>query len=218
MVYIAVLGHGVVGSGVLEVFYKNNKSILSKAGIDMDIKYILDLREFPSLPYADKFVKTFDPIINDPEVKIVVEVMGGLDPSYDYVRRCLLAGKSVVTSNKALVAAYGAELLDIAKKNNVNFLFEASVGGGIPILRPISQCLAANEIKEIVGILNGTTNFILTKIIERRRRYLTEVFIFTPLWLKIFNAGYEIYVTIVISFPICGDRGGRNGAKLRYCW
>lgn len=166
MVYIAVLGHGVVGSGVLEVFYKNNKSILSRAGIDLDIKYILDLREFPGLPYKDKFVKTFDPIINDPEVKIVVEVMGGLDPAYDYVKRCLLAGKSVVTSNKELVASYGAELLDIAKKNNVNFLFEASVGGGIPILRPISQCLAANEIEEITGILNGTTNFILTKMIS----------------------------------------------------
>jgi homoserine dehydrogenase len=166
MVYIAVLGHGVVGSGVLEVFYKNNKSILAKAGTEMDIKYILDLRDFPDLPYADKFVKSFDLIINDPEVKIVVEVMGGLDPSYDYVRRCLLAGKSVVTSNKELVAVYGAELLDIASKNNVDFLFEASVGGGIPILRPISQCLAANDINEIAGILNGTTNFILTKMIH----------------------------------------------------
>lgn len=166
MVAIAVMGHGVVGSGVLEVFYKNNKSIVSSAGVEMDIKYVLDLRDFPELPYADKFVKSFDPIINDPEVKIVVEVMGGLDPSYDYVKRCLLAGKSVVTSNKALVAAYGAELLEIAKSNNANFLFEASVGGGIPILRPISQCLAANEIKEIAGILNGTTNFILTKMIS----------------------------------------------------
>jgi homoserine dehydrogenase len=166
MVYIAVLGHGVVGSGVLEVFYKNNKSIISRAGIDLDIKYILDLREFPGLPYSEKFVKTFDPIINDDDVKIVVEVMGGLDPAYDYVKRCLLAGKSVVTSNKELVAAYGAELLAIAKEHNVNFLFEASVGGGIPILRPISQCLAANEIEEIAGILNGTTNFILTKMIS----------------------------------------------------
>lgn len=166
MVYIAVMGHGVVGSGVLEVFYKNNKSIISKAGIDMDIKYILDLRDFPGLPYSDKFIKSFDPIINDPDIKIVVEVMGGLDPSYTYVKRCLMAGKSVVTSNKALVAAYGWELLEIAKNHNANFLFEASVGGGIPILRPISQCLAANEIKEIAGILNGTTNFILTKMIS----------------------------------------------------
>ncbi|HEX2938630.1 MAG TPA: homoserine dehydrogenase, partial [Ruminiclostridium sp.] len=166
MVYIAVMGHGVVGSGVLEVFYKNNKSIIARAGIDMDIKYVLDLRDFPGLPYSDKFIKSFDTIINDPEIKIVVEVMGGLNPSYDYVKRCLTAGKSVVTSNKALVAAYGAELLQIAKDHNANFLFEASVGGGIPILRPISQCLAANEIKEIAGILNGTTNFILTKMIS----------------------------------------------------
>lgn len=166
MVNIAVMGHGVVGSGVLEVFYKNRKSIISKSGTEMDIKYVLDLRDFPGLPYSDKFVKSFDSIINDPDVKIVVEVMGGLNPSYDYVKRCLLAGKSVVTSNKELVAAYGAELLDIARKNNVNFLFEASVGGGIPILRPISQCLAANELKEIAGILNGTTNFILTKMIH----------------------------------------------------
>lgn len=166
MVYIAVMGHGVVGSGVLEVFYKNNKSIIAKAGIDMDIKYILDLREFPGLPYSEKFIKSFDTIINDPEIKIVVEVMGGLHPSYEYVKCCLSRGKSVVTSNKALVAAYGAELLQIAKNNNANFLFEASVGGGIPILRPISQCLAANEIKEIAGILNGTTNFILTKMIS----------------------------------------------------
>lgn len=166
MVYIAVMGHGVVGSGVLEVFYKNNKSIISRAGIDMDIKYVLDLREFPGLPYSDKFIKDFDQIEKDPEVKIVVEVMGGLHPSYEFVKRCLLASKSVVTSNKELVAAYGAELLQIAKDNNVNFLFEASVGGGIPILRPISQCLAANEITEIAGILNGTTNFILTKMIR----------------------------------------------------
>lgn len=165
MVYIAVMGHGVVGSGVLEVFYKNNKSIISKAGIDLDIKYILDLKDFPELPYADKFIKDFNIIENDPEVKIVVEVMGGLHPSYEFVKRCLLAKKSVVTSNKELVAACGAELLQIAKDNNVNFLFEASVGGGIPILRPISQCLAANEITEVAGILNGTTNFILTKMI-----------------------------------------------------
>lgn len=166
MVYIAVLGHGVVGSGVLEVFNRNKASITAKAGLDLDIKYVLDLKEFPDLPYADKFVKSFDPIINDPDIKIVVEVMGGLDPAYDYVRRSLCAKKNVVTSNKELVAAYGAELLQIAHDNNVNFLFEASVGGGIPIIRPINQCLAANQINEIAGILNGTTNFILTKMIH----------------------------------------------------
>lgn len=166
MIYIAVLGHGVVGSGVLEVFYKNHESIIGKAGEDIDIKYILDVREFPELPYHDKFTKDFDQILNDPEVSIVVEVIGGLHPAADFVRRCLLAGKSVVTSNKEMVAEFGAEFLEIAKENNLNFLFEASVGGGIPIIRPISQCLAANEINEIAGILNGTTNFILTRMIH----------------------------------------------------
>lgn len=166
MKYIAVLGHGVVGSGVLEVFYKNHESIIGKAGENIDIKYILDVREFPELPYHDKFTKDFDQILNDPEVSIVVEVIGGLHPAADFVRRCLLAGKSVVTSNKEMVAEFGAEFLEIAKENNLNFLFEASVGGGIPIIRPISQCLAANEINEIAGILNGTTNFILTRMIH----------------------------------------------------
>jgi homoserine dehydrogenase len=167
MIYAAVMGHGVVGSGVLEVFNKNHKSISEKAGEELAIKYILDLREFPELPYHEKFIKNFELIEQDPEIRIVVEVMGGLTPAYDYVCRCLKAGKSVITSNKELVAAFGSELLELALKNNVNFLFEASVGGGIPIIRPISQCLAANEIKEIVGILNGTTNFILTKMIHQ---------------------------------------------------
>jgi homoserine dehydrogenase len=166
MVYIAVLGHGVVGSGVLELFNKNHDSIISKAGEDMQVKYVLDLREFPGLSYSEKFIKSFEPIINDPEVRIIVEVMGGLNPAYDYVSRALSAGKSVVTSNKELVAAYGAELLEIAHRTNSNFLFEASVGGGIPIIRPLSQCLAANEVSEIAGILNGTTNFILTRMIH----------------------------------------------------
>ncbi|MDR3644714.1 MAG: homoserine dehydrogenase, partial [Clostridia bacterium] len=130
-----------------------------------------DLRDFPELPYSDKFVKTFDVIINDPEVRVIVEVMGGLDPAYDYVSRALEAGKSVVTSNKELVAAYGAELLHIARRTNTNFLFEASVGGGIPIIRPLSQCLAANEVSEIAGILNGTTNFILTKMIHENMNF-----------------------------------------------
>ena len=166
MIKIAVMGHGVVGSGTVEVFYKNRENICKKCGTDVDIKYILDLRDFPSLPYSDKFTKSFDDIINDDEVKVVVEVMGGLNPAYDYVKRCLSNGKSVVTSNKELVAAHGAKLLKIAKENNINFLFEASVGGGIPIIRPLSQCLAANSIDEICGILNGTTNFILNKMIN----------------------------------------------------
>ena len=164
MIAIAVLGHGTVGSGVLEVFNKNRESIVQKAGTEMEIRYILDLKEFPELPYHDKFTKDFSVILRDPEVRVVVEVMGGLKPAYDFVRRCLEAGKSVVTSNKELVAEKGDELLAIAHEKNVNFLFEASVGGGIPILRPLSQCLSANQIVEIAGILNGTTNYILTKM------------------------------------------------------
>lgn len=168
MVEIAVMGYGTVGSGVVDVLSKHGDSIARRAKEQIDIKYILDLREFPDSPFADRFTKSFDAIVNDPEVRIVVEVMGGLHPAFDYVKRCLENGKSVVTSNKELVAAKGAELLKIAQKNNLNFLFEASVGGGIPIIRPISQCLAANEVVEIAGILNGTTNFILTKMIHEQ--------------------------------------------------
>lgn len=166
MKYIAVLGHGTVGSGVTELFTKNRSSIERKAGMELDIKYILDIRDFPDHPLADRFTKDFEKIVNDPEIAVVVEVIGGLKPAYDYVKRCLESGKSVVTSNKELVATHGAELLRIAKQNNLNFLFEASVGGGIPIIRPLSQCLSANELFEIAGILNGTTNYILTKMIE----------------------------------------------------
>ncbi len=168
MVDIAVMGYGTVGSGVVEVLDRHADSIAGRAKEQINIKYILDLREFPGSPYEQKFTKSFDAILNDPDVRIVVEVMGGLNPAFDYVKRCLEAGKSVVTSNKELVAAKGAELLKIAQKNNLNFLFEASVGGGIPIIRPISQCLAANEVVEIAGILNGTTNFILTKMIREK--------------------------------------------------
>lgn len=166
MLQIAVMGHGVVGSGVLEVFYKNRASMERKAGREMDVKYVLDLREFPALPYAGKFIKDFEQIVSDPEIGIVVEVMGGLEPAFTYVKRCLEAGKSVVTSNKELVAEKGAELLGIANAHDVNFFFEASVGGGIPIIRPLHACLVANEISEVAGILNGTTNFILTKMIH----------------------------------------------------
>lgn len=164
MAKIAVLGYGVVGSGTVEVFYKNKANLEKKAGEELDIKYILDLRDFPDSPYADKFVKDFNIILNDPEVSVVTEVIGGIKPSYDFVKSSLMAGKSVVTSNKELVAKKGAELLAIAKEKNVNFFFEASVGGGIPIIKPIHACLEANEIDEIAGILNGTTNFILTKM------------------------------------------------------
>lgn len=166
MAKIAVLGYGVVGSGTVEVFYKNKESLEKKAAQELDIKYILDVRDFNDSPYKDKFTKDFNVILNDPEVSVVAEVIGGLKPSYDFVKSCLLNGKSVVTSNKELVAAKGAELLAIAKENNVNFFFEASVGGGIPIIKPLHACLSANEIDEIAGILNGTTNFILTKMIR----------------------------------------------------
>lgn len=165
MVAIAVLGHGTVGSGVVEVLTKNSESINKRAGEPIEIKKILDLRDF-DVPYSDKFTKDFSEIENDPEIKIVVECMGGCTFAYDYAKRALLAGKSVVTSNKEMVAEKGYELLTIAKEKNLNFLFEASVGGGIPIIRPLSQCMAANEVSEIAGILNGTTNYILTRMIN----------------------------------------------------
>ena len=164
---IAIMGFGTIGSGVAELLLKNQKSIVAKSGHSaLDIKYILDIRDFSNHELGKYFTKDFNDILNDPSVGIVVECMGGTTPAYEYVSASLKAGKSVVSSNKELVAAKGYELLELAKENNVNFLFEASVGGGIPIIRPISQCLAANEIGEIAGILNGTTNFILTKMIE----------------------------------------------------
>lgn len=170
--FVAVMGFGTVGSGVVELIYKNHDSIVKKSMQDsLELKYILDIRDFPDSPYKDKFVKDFNIILNDPEVKIVVETMGGATFAYDCVKKLLLAGKSVVTSNKELVAAYGYELLKIAEEKNANFLFEASVGGGIPIIRPITQCLAANEIDSIAGILNGTTNYILTKMITEKASF-----------------------------------------------
>ncbi|MBQ8297528.1 MAG: homoserine dehydrogenase [Ruminococcus sp.] len=163
-VKFAVLGHGVVGSGVVELFYKNKESIEKRAGTEMELKYILDLRDFPDTPYADKFTKDFNDILNDDEVTAVCECMGGLEPAFTFVKSCLEKGKSVSTSNKELVAEKGDILLAIAKEKNCNFFFEASVGGAIPIIRPLHKCLAANEINEVAGILNGTTNFILTKM------------------------------------------------------
>ncbi len=165
MINIAIMGHGVVGSGVAEILINHNDRISKRVKQDISVKYILDLRDFDGLSYSDKFIKDFNLILEDPEVQVVAEVMGGINPAYDFVKKCLLAGKSVVTSNKELVAAKGAELIDIAGQNNVNFLFEASVGGGIPILRPMTQCMSANDIDEIWGILNGTTNYILNKMI-----------------------------------------------------
>ncbi len=167
MVDIAVMGHGVVGSGVVELLIKNHDSIEKKTGgIGINVKYILDLRDFTGTPYDEKFTKSFDDILNDDSVKIVVEVMGGCHPAYEYAMACMNRGKCVVTSNKELVAQFGYQLLAAARDNNVSFLFEASVGGGIPIIRPLHQCLAANEISEIAGILNGTSNYILTKMFK----------------------------------------------------
>ena len=166
MVKIAILGFGTVGSGVAEVLTGHEESIAGKLRDFIKLKYILDVRDFPDSPFAPLFVRDFSVIENDPEVDIVVETIGGATVALDFTRRALKAGKSVVSSNKELVAAHGYELLQLAKEKNVSYLFEASVGGGIPILRPLSQCLAANEILEIRGILNGTTNYILTRMIR----------------------------------------------------
>lgn len=175
MVNVAIMGHGVVGSGVAEILINHPERISKAVKQAVNVKYILDLRDFDGLPYSDKFIKDFEIILNDPEIKIVAEVMGGLNPAYNFVKRCISNGKSVVTSNKELVAAKGAELIGLAEENNVNFLFEASVGGGIPILRPLVQCLAANEITEISGILNGTTNYILDKMIVDNMDFATAL-------------------------------------------
>ena len=161
---IAVLGCGTVGSGVVEVFYKNRQSIQRKAGCPLDIKYIYLRRPRPELPWQDKLCYDFDTILHDPEISIVVEVMGGLSPAGEWIAACLKNNKSVVTANKELIAAQGAQLLALARQHQVNLLLEASVGGGIPIIRPLHQCLGANELDDIQGILNGTTNFILTKM------------------------------------------------------
>lgn len=164
MINIAVLGYGTVGSGVVEVINTNQDSINRRAGDEIRIKYVLDLRDFPGDPVQEVLVHDYETIVNDPEVDIVVEVMGGLEPTHTFVKRALEAGKSVATSNKALVAKFGPELMDIARNKNINFLFEASCGGGIPIIRALNQSLTADQIDEVTGILNGTTNYMLTKM------------------------------------------------------
>ena len=164
MINIAVMGYGTVGSGVVEVIDTNGERIAQRIGDALNVKYVLDIRDFPEDPIQEKIIHDFETIISDDEIQIVVEVMGGIEPAYTFVKRSLLAGKCVVTSNKALVAKHGAELLSIAKEKNINFLFEASVGGGIPIIRPLNSSLTADEIEEITGILNGTTNYMLTKM------------------------------------------------------
>lgn len=166
MTKVAVLGFGTVGSGVVEVIETNHDTILAKTGMDLIVKYVLDLRDFPGNPIQDRIVHDYDVIINDPEVAVVVEVMGGVEPAFTFSKRALEAGKSVCTSNKELVARHGTELQAIAKEHNASYLFEASCGGGIPIIRPLRTSLTADVVDEITGILNGTTNYILTKMIE----------------------------------------------------
>lgn len=166
MVNVAILGFGVVGSGVAELLLENADIISKKAGEEVKVKYILDIRDFPDSIFKNCFVKDFSVIENDPEVRVVVETIGGAKAALDFTQRSLKAGKNVVTSNKELVAEHGCELLKLASEKNLNYMFEASVGGGIPIIRPITQCLAANEIDEVSGILNGTTNYILTKMLN----------------------------------------------------
>ncbi len=164
MIKIAILGYGTIGSGVVEVLDTNRESIAKRAGDEIEVKYILDLRDFPGDPMEGKVIHDYGIIAEDPEIQVVVEAMGGVEPAYTFVKRALLAGKSVTTSNKALVAKHGAELIAIAKEQGINFLFEASVGGGIPIIRPLNSSLTADEIQEITGILNGTTNYMLSKM------------------------------------------------------
>lgn len=162
----AIMGYGTIGSGVAEVLDTNHDSIAKRAGEAIEVKYVLDLRDFPGDPIQEKIVHEYQVIAQDPEVQIVVETMGGVEPAYTFVKAMLEAGKHVTTSNKALVAEKGAELIALARQKNVNFLFEASVGGGIPIIRPLNCCLTADEIEEITGILNGTTNYMLTRMSE----------------------------------------------------
>lgn len=164
MINIALLGFGVVGSGTAEVLTENKALIERRLGCEYNIKYILDLREFPNSPFADVIVHDFDTILNDKEVTVVAEMMGGSHPAYDFTKACLLAGKNVVTSNKEVVSTFGVELCRLARENGVRYLFEASVGGGIPIIRPLINDLSSNKINKISGILNGTTNYILTSM------------------------------------------------------
>ena len=173
MINIAVMGYGTVGSGVVEVINTNGARINQRIGDELNIKYVLDMKDFPGDPVQEKIVHDFETIVSDEDVKIVVEVMGGIEPAYTFVKRCLQAGKSVATSNKALVAKHGAELLSIAAEHDINFLFEASVGGGIPIIRPLNSSLTADEIEEITGILNGTTNYMLSKMFYEGADYDT---------------------------------------------
>ncbi|MBQ8551792.1 MAG: homoserine dehydrogenase [Clostridia bacterium] len=175
MINVAIFGFGVVGGGTAEVLTQNAKLISERVGDDINIKYILDLRDFPGNPFEDKIVHDVNVILNDPEVKICAELMGGSHPAFEFSSAAMKAGKSVVTSNKEVVANFGPELLKIAAENNVRYLFEASVGGGIPVIHPIGNCLTANDITEVNGILNGTTNYILTQMINENKDFDTAL-------------------------------------------
>ncbi len=166
MIKAAILGYGTVGSGVYNVIKSNSHLVNERAGQEIEIKYVLDLRDFPGDPVESVLTHDFEDIINDDEVKIVIEVMGGINPAFDFTMRCLEEGKNVCTSNKELVAEHGLELMHTARENDVNYFFEASCGGGIPIIRALNDCLTADDIDEITGILNGTTNYILTEMTE----------------------------------------------------
>lgn len=171
MTHIALLGLGVVGRGTYDLLDENRDLLAARLGDGIAVKYILDLRDFPGAPFADKVVHDFDRILRDPEVTLVAEMMGGAHPAYDYTKACLAAGKSVVTSNKEVVATFGEELLQLAKANGVTYAFEASVGGGIPIVRPLANDFLSNEVTGIFGILNGTTNYILTEMTAKGRSF-----------------------------------------------
>ena len=171
MAKAAIMGFGTVGGGVYDIIADNSVKVSQNAGEDVEVKYILDIRDFPDHPKQELFTKNFDDILNDDEITVVAEVMGGLHPAYEFTKSLLESGKSVVTSNKELVATYGTELLEIAREKNVNYFFEAAVGGGIPIIRPIHQCLTANNIVKIAGILNGTTNYILNEMITKGKAF-----------------------------------------------
>lgn len=171
MKQIAILGFGTVGVGVADILRDNADVVAKNAGEAVELKYVVDLRDMPDSPYAAKMVKDFDLVVNDPEVSVIVEAIGGVGAALAMVRKALEAGKSVVTSNKQLVAEYGVELFALARQHGGNFLFEASVGGGIPVLNPMTRCLAANHITGVAGILNGTTNFILSQMLERGESY-----------------------------------------------
>ena len=176
MINIAILGFGVVGSGVAEVISRNSKELAERLdGQEINVKHILDLRQFPDHPLGDRVTSDYNKILNDEDVFLVIETMGGSHPAYEFSKQALLAGKSVITSNKEVVANYGGELLEIAKEKGIGYLFEASVGGGIPIIRPMWQCLAANKIKSVAGILNGTCNYILTKMEKEQTDFETAL-------------------------------------------